>query len=108
MKTQAEVTRRLRPGMPLTEAIIAMSDGKPETVTTVMRLLQFSPERGMKQIILCDKLGIYGQKLHKLLNECCDADLGKFNETMEAFKAKRYSREEIHKRLEQTRGTTFV
>ena len=108
MKTQAEVSRRLRPGMPLTEAIMAMSDGKPETVTTIMRLLQFNPERGMKQIILCDKLGIYGSKLHRLLNECCDADLGKFNATMEAFKAKRYSREEIHRRLEQPRATTFV
>ena len=108
MKSQAEVRRRLRPGMPLDKAIIAMADGKPETVTTIMRLLQFNPERGMKQIILCDKLGIYGAKLHRLLNECCDADLVKFNETMEAFKANRYSKEEIHRRLEMPRATTFV
>ena len=108
MKGQAEVTRRLRPGMPLNQAIIAMADGAPETVTTIMRILQFDSQRGMRQIILCDKLGIYGRKLHRLLNECCEADLGKFNATMEAFKANRYSREEIHRRLELPRATTFV
>ena len=108
MKSQAEVTRKLRPGMTLNQAVIAMADGVPETVTTIMRILQFDPEKGIKQLILCDKLGIYGRKLHRLLNEHCDADLGKFNATMEAFKANRYSREEIHRRLEQPRATTFV
>ena len=107
-KSDHEVCNKLRPEMSVPQMMFIMTDGIPEASSVIMRLLQRSPQHGMQQIWICDEFGIYGRKLIKLLDEACNSDLEMFYETLKAFKAGRYTKEQIHRRLSLENPSQFV
>lgn len=108
MKSDHEVCNKLRPKMSVPQMMFIMTDGKPDASYVIMRLLQRDPQHGMQQIWICDEFGIYGEKLIKLLDKACASDLEMFYETLKAFKAGRYTKEQIHRRLDQENPRQFV
>ena len=61
-----------------------------------------------KSVILCDKLGIRGQRLVKLYNECCDSNDEKMAKTLLMFKNKVFSLDDILKNIDSLMPEVFL
>ena len=98
---------RITANMTVEDMLIIMSEGNPGALTCMMQMIKFDPE-ALLDILLFDSIGIYGSKIYMLWNDCCDRDMKKFKETIQAFRDGKFSEKEIHENLSQIRARPFI
>ena len=98
---------RISAHMSMQDILITMSDGNPGALTCMMQMIQTDP-MALLDILLFDSIGIYGSKIYMLWNDCCDRDMEKFKQTIQAFREGKFSEEEIHENLSRVRAEPFI
>ena len=98
---------RITADMSLQEILLTMSEGNPGALTCMMQMMNFDP-MALLDILLFDSIGIYGSKIYMVWNDCCGRDMGKFKETIQAFREGKFSEEEIHENLSRVRAKPFI
>lgn len=104
----ANTNTRLTANMSVQDMLITMCDGNPGALTCMMEMIQDDSMTGMMDIMLFDKLGIYGSKIYMVWNDCCGRDMEKFTETIRAFREGKFTEEEIHKNLSLPYAKPFI
>lgn len=99
---------RITADMSMIEMLDTMCEGNPGALTCMMQMIQTDPMTGMMDILLFDSMGIYGSKIYMVWNDCCGRDMGKFKETIQAFREGKFSDEEIHKNLSRPYAKPFI
>lgn len=99
---------RINPYMSLEEVITIMSEGNPGALECIGLMFLDEPYDTALDLLLLDKLEIYGCKLYMIWNDCCGRDVKKMRETIKAFRSKKFSKEEIHENLSQTYAKPFI
>ena len=99
---------RINPYMGLKEVISTMSEGNPGAMECIGLMFIDDPYDTALDLLLLDELEIYGSKLYMLWDDCCKRDVKKMRETIQAFRDKKFSKEEIHKNLSQLYADPFV
>lgn len=90
------------------DVLYIMSEGNPGALTCIMQMMQIDPMAGMMNLLLLDNLEVYGAKIYMIWNDSCKRDLKKFNETLQAFREGRFSKEEIHENLNRPYAKPFI
>jgi hypothetical protein len=98
---------RITASMSTKEILIAMCDGNPGAITCMVQMLQNDPD-AIFDILYFDTMDIYGSKIYKLWNDCCDRDMAKFKETIKYLQSGQVSKEEIHENLNRPRAIPFI
>ena len=102
---------RLNSNMSMTEGIIAMSDGNPGAVTTLLSLLQMEGKDDFDSIgaiMNLDYLGIYGPKIYMIGNDCCKRNQKKLIRTLKMIMTGVFTQEQIHTNLERCYALPFI
>lgn len=90
------------------DLMIKMSEGNPGALMTCTELLKLGTS-GVVAIIFLDYLGIYGERLYMLWNDCCDRDIQRVMKVVSAVNAeKKLSEEDVRKHVSGVRGTPFT
>lgn len=103
----ANTNTRITADMSMQDVLITMSEGNPGALTCMMQMLQTNPMSFM-DILLFDKMGIYGSKIYMVWNDCCGRDMKKFKDTIQAFREGKFSEEEIHENLNRPYAKPFI
>lgn len=103
----ANTNTRIIDGMTLQEILITMSEGNPGALTCMIQMLN-SDLRNFSDILLFDKMGIYGSQIYIVWNDCCNRDMRKFKETIQAFREGKFTEEEIQKNLARPHAQPFI
>ena len=93
---------KIRDGMTVLDAIVAMSDGNPGALNVLMRMNE--KPMGMFDVIRMDNLGIYGWKIWTFSKDCCKHDLAKISRTLDLLFYGDISDEQIHANLERSKN----
>ena len=104
----ANTNTRIKANMSVQDMLITMCDGNLGALTCMMEMLLDDPMTGMMDILLFDTLGIYGSKIYMVWNDCCRRDMGKFKETLRAFREGKFTKEEIHGNLSLPYAKPFI
>lgn len=99
---------RITADMSMKDMLITMCEGNPGALTCMMQMIQTDPMTGIQDILLFDSMGIYGSKIYMVWNDCCGRDMGKFKETIQAFREGKFSEEEIHENLSRLYAKPFI
>lgn len=103
----ANTNTRITADMSMQDMLITMSEGNPGALTCMMQMMNSDP-RALLDILFFDSIGIYGSKIYMVWNDCCGRDMGKFKETIQAFREGKFSEEEIHENLSRLRAKPFI
>ena len=98
---------RIKANMTLEQMLTVMAEGNPGALTFLIGMLTESPAAFL-DILFLDSMGIRGTKLYMLWNDCCQKDMGKFEETLIAFRMGKFTRQEIHENLSQVTAQPFI
>lgn len=90
------------------EVIEAMSEGNPGAIECIGLMFLDEPYDTALDMLLLDKLEIYGSKLYMLWNDCCGRDVQKMRKTIKAFRSHKFTKEQIHENLSQVRAQPFI
>lgn len=99
---------RINPYMGLHEVISIMSEGNPGALECISMMFADNAYGTAIDLLLFDKLEIYGSKLYMVWNDCCNRDMKKFKETIRAFRSEKFTKEQIHENLNQIRAKPFI
>ena len=99
---------RITDNMSIEDMLIEMCEGNPGALTCMMQMLQSDFVDGIHDIMLFDSLGIYGPQIYMVWNDCCGRDMGKFKETINAFREGKFTNEEIHENLSRPYAKPFL
>ena len=83
-----------------------MSEGNPGAMAFCFEALK-NPEEDLHILLMCDTLGLYGEKLYMLWNDCCNRDIAKVRKVIKEYQSGRLSPAEIHKNLSNGYGCPF-
>ena len=95
------------PGM-----IVKLAEGNPGACNCLLSMLQKSDWYGncdpVMMILMLDEIGIYGEKIYMLWNDCCDKDLVKMELVLRNHQMGHLSKEVIKNNLSKGRGIPFL
>ena len=94
--------------MSLKDAIIAMAEGNPGAASAMIDMLSANETKGTFGLLYLDTLGIYGEKLYMLWNDCCGRDSTKVFDTLDYFRSGKISEEDIFENLNRPRAKPFI
>lgn len=103
----ANTNTRITSDMNGQEILMAMSDGNPGALTCMLQMLESDP-MAFLDILLFDTMGIYGSKIYMVWNDCCNRDMRKFKETIQAFREGKFTEEEIQENLARPYAKPFI
>ena len=103
----ANTNTRITTDMSMQDMLITMSEGNPGALICMIQMMNSDP-MALLDIMLFDSIGIYGSKIYKVWNDCCGRDMGKFKETIQAFRDWKFSEKEIHENLSRVRAKPFI
>ena len=89
--------KKITGNMNTMDIMVIMSEGNPGALTILMQMLKKS--NGLLDILLLDSLGIRGEKIWMLYNDCSDSNMGKYYRTLMALRCGAYTQEEIQGNL---------
>lgn len=98
---------RITADMSVIDALMAMSDGNSGAVICMCQMLMLDPISCL-DILLLDTMGIYGFDIFKLWSNCCNRDMDKLMETIQAFREGKFTEEEIHENLARRYPKPFI
>lgn len=90
------------------DVITKMSEGNPGAINVLVQLMKRETPDGLGAILLFDTIGLYGCRIYMLWNDCCDCDLERVLQIMEAFRSGKITSESIHEHVQDPRGTAFT
>ena len=90
------------------DVITKMSEGNPGATKVLAQLMMRETLDGLGTILLFDTIGLYGRRIYMLWNDCCDRDLERVLQIMEAFRSGKIIIESIHEHVQDPRGTAFT
>lgn len=94
-----------------TDIIIKLSEGNPGAVSVVTEMMRKddwdNDAPGFTKILLLDSMGIYGDKIWMLYNDCCDRDLDQMNIVLCNWQMGKLTTQEISLNLSEGRGKPF-
>lgn len=88
----------------MVDVCMKMSEGNPGAMTTALALVDRDPHL----LLMCDTLGLYGEKLYMLWNDCCGRDLPKMKKVLDAVRTGKISEATIHEHLDGGYGKPFA
>lgn len=97
---------RVSRSMSLFQKIINMSEGNPGAMEILSEMI--NDAKMSIYILLLDTLEIRGSKLYMLYNDCSNRDYIKFENTILLIKMGKFTKEQIHFNLDQTRAIPFI
>lgn len=97
---------KLEPTMTRYEIVTTMTAGCSDLVPIVLSLLR--SEDGYLDLSLLDMMGIRGFKLERLINDCCQRRIEKFNRTMTMIRSGVFEEYEITTNLNFPRPIPFI
>jgi len=87
------------------EMVKVMSEGNQGALTYIMEMVRGG---NWAQVALTlDSIGLYGDKIYILWNDCCDRDVRKVEKVLSAWREGKLTTEDIHKNLDQGWGVPF-
>lgn len=93
------------------EIFMKMSDGNPGAMTCLVELLKkkdwYANIPGVMMILMLDSIGVYGEKLYMLWNDCCDRDLIKMELVIRNYQMGKLSTATILEHVAPVRGLPF-
>lgn len=96
----------------LLDIMMKMSEGNPGALTCLIEMAKkkdwYGEANEIVMIMSLDTMELYGLNLYMLWNDCCDRDLIKMELVLRNYQMGILSKEEIHKNLNQGRGTPFI
>ena len=98
---------RIKANMTMQDALIEMAEGNPGALTCMLEMLK-SDSTALLDILYFDSMEIYGEKIYKLWNDCCNRDMDKFCETLKYLKSGKISKEEIQENLNSVYAKPFI
>ncbi len=98
---------RITSDMSIEEMLVTMSEGNPGALTFMIQMLNSDP-MAFLDILLFDSMGIYGSKIYMVWNDCCNRDMRKFKETIQAFREGKFTKEEIQENLDRPYAKPFI
>ena len=99
---------KLTPYMDLTTVISIMTEGNPGAAECIGLMFLDDAYDTALDLLLLDKLEIYGSKIYMLWNDCCGRDVQKMRKTISAFRNHKFTKEQIHENLSQVRAKPFI
>ena len=103
----ANTNTRITADMSVKDVLITMSEGNPGALTCMFQMLESDPMACL-DILLFDTMGIYGSKIYMVWNDCCNRDMRKFKETIQAFREGKFTEEEIQENLARPYAKPFI
>lgn len=97
---------RLTPQDTTMDLMLKMSEGNPGALTTCMELFQLGTP-GVVALINLDDIGLYGEKLYMLWNDCCGRDASKVVRVVEARNFGKLSDQDIRDHVAGGYGKPF-
>lgn len=85
------------------DVAMKMSDGNPGALQVTLDLVRDD----ITYLFLCDTIGLYGEKLYMLWNDCCDRDLERMKKVLFAARTGKISEATILKHLDGGYGKPF-
>lgn len=99
---------RLNEFMTEKDMIVIMCDGNARCISAMFDMLTQDSRRAKKTFIFLDHIRVYGEMIYKLWNDCCNRDVKKVFETIDAFELGDFTKEEIHKNLSKISPEPFI
>ncbi len=87
------------------DIMVKMSEGNPGALTVLILPIKEDEMNLVTRILALDTMNLYGSKLYMLWNDCCDRDLQKVKNIIDAWKSGKITSEIIHKAVSGGRGT---
>lgn len=93
------------------DIVIKMANGNPGAMTCLMDMLKYTSEGsqmpGLFLILNLDTLGLYGEKIYMLWNDCCDRDMAQMELVLRNWHMGHLAAYEIMENLSNGRGKPF-
>lgn len=100
---------KINSNMKLSEMVYEMSEGNEEAANVCMQLITNKANpNGMLQLMILDKYGIYGEKISKLFNKCCERSLEEFKATVRMLQFEEIPKELFLQNLERSEPLNFL
>jgi len=89
------------------DLVVKMGEGNPGAMMACMELFKIGPS-GAVTILNLDDIGLYGEKLYMLWNDCCGRDASKVVQVVEARNFGKLSDQDIRDRVAGGYGKPFT
>ena len=87
------------------DIMVKMSEGNPGALTVLTLLIKEDEMNLVTRILALDTMNLYGCKLYMLWNDCCDRDLEKVKDIIDAWQRGKLALKVIHDAVSGGRGT---
>lgn len=87
----------------MVEVCMKMCEGNPGAMEFALALVNRDPHL----LLMCDTLGLYGEKLYMLWNDCCGRDIEQVDRVITAWQRGQLTDEQIHAHVAGGYGTPF-
>ena len=101
-------SERITEKMGTIDIVEVMSDGNIDAFICMFKMLHYYRSFAILDIFFLDSLGIYGSKMGKLWNDCCNKDINKLMKTIWILRSGRFSAEDIHRNLNSDHIVPYV
>ena len=90
------------------DSLVEMSAGNPGAAVALISILQTgNPIQGWIAVAAIDELGLYGENLYKLWNDCCNQDPKQVKRVLDSYLSGHLERETIFEHIEPGHGVPF-
>lgn len=97
---------KIKDGMSVMDMVLAMSEGNLGAMMVIKGMVE--DPVGSLDILLLDKMGIYGSRIYMLHNDCCNCNPGKFKRTLMMLRCGVFSKEEVDANLKLIYAIPFI
>lgn len=89
------------------DLVVKMGEGNPGAMTACMELFKIGT-KGVTTLLCLDDIGMYGEKLYMLWNDCCGRDASKVVRVIEARNFGKLSDQDIRDHVAGGYGKPFA
>ncbi len=89
------------------DIILALSEGNLDALKVIARIIE-EDSTGFFQLVLCNDLGITGERLAKLYSDCCDNNIGKMRRTIILLGYQVFPQEQVEENLDLDTPIPFI
>lgn len=98
---------KLSPNDSTMDLMLKMSEGNPGALMLCTELFKLGTP-GVVALINLDDIGLYGDRLYMLWNDCCDRDADKVIKVIEAMNSGKFSAQDIRDRVSGGWGKAYT
>ena len=94
------------------DVVLKMAEGNPGACACIMEMISkrdwYANVDPIMMILMLDEIGVYGDKLYKLWNDCCGRDLVQLELVLRNFQTGHLPKDVIKRNVMQVRGIPFL